>query len=242
MSVSQIAREAGLSRQGVYDLLAGRPSRSGVELAAFRDRDFVALLGRLSAGFAFQLPFVVSLASMPESALKDAANRVDFSGCIGRVDWASEALHALNDKSRRWFLEHDPAATTVEYHAEADVHLFRLEPEVPPLWFAVEASNIVHQLRACLDNLVWQLVFANRGKPRRGERGNNFPIIPVRKIHKAFVKHTQNSLRGVHPDHRTLIERLQPYKEPGWKWESTPGRSRHTFERGQASGTPASRA
>lgn len=26
VSVSQIAREAGLSRQGVYDLLAGRPS------------------------------------------------------------------------------------------------------------------------------------------------------------------------------------------------------------------------
>lgn len=26
VSISQIAREAGLSRQGVYDLLAGRPS------------------------------------------------------------------------------------------------------------------------------------------------------------------------------------------------------------------------
>jgi len=138
----------------------------------------------------------------------------DLGGCIARVDWATKALHTLNEKTRVWILENDPYSTAVEYHPEADVHVFRLATEAVPVAFGIVTGNIVHQARAALDNLVWQLVILNGGKPRGGMRGNAFPILLPKHDHHAFAKNTKNTLSGVHPDHRTLIEGLQPYQRP----------------------------
>ncbi len=101
-----------------------------------------------------------------------------------------------------------------EYNPEANVHVFRLESKLPPLRFGIAASNIIHQLRATLDNLVWQLVILNRKEPRGGPRGNSFPILFSDHDHHAFSQSTRNALCGVHPKHRALIEGLQPYKHP----------------------------
>jgi hypothetical protein len=95
-----------------------------------------------------------------------------------------------------------------------DIHTFRLIAEPIPQRFGVIAGNIVHQIRASLDNLVWQLVIANNGKPSGGIGGNAFPILTRLDPNKNFGDLTRSTLRGVHPVHRALIEGLQPYQRP----------------------------
>jgi hypothetical protein len=122
---------------------------------------------------------------------------------------------ALDYKTGCWIDENDPSRTVTEYYPEADVHVFRLDTELPPKRFSVEAGNIVHQLRSTLDNLVWQLVILNRRKPRGGRWGNCFPILLDIDPDESFGKKTSNSLRGVEGTHKTAIQRLQPNERPG---------------------------
>ncbi len=87
--------------------------------------------------------------------------RPDFEGCRTRIKWVGHALNTLDEEFRVWMLEHDMHAVAVEYQPEPNVHVFRLRPDLPPQRFGVVAGNIVHQIRATLDNIVWQLVIAN---------------------------------------------------------------------------------
>jgi len=120
----------------------------------------------------------------------------------------------LDYKTGCWIDENDPSRTVTEYYPEADVHVFRLDTELPPKRFSVETGNIVHQLRATLDNLVWQLAILNRRKPRGGPRGNCFPILSHMNADETFGEKTSDSLRGVEPTHGAAIQRLQPYERP----------------------------
>jgi len=121
----------------------------------------------------------------------------------------------LDYKAGCWIDENDPSRTVTEHYPEADVHVFRLDTELPPKRFSVEAGNIVHQLRSTLDNIVWQLVILNRREPRAGRWGNCFPILLDLDPDESFGKKTSNSLRGVKGTHRTAIQRLQPNERPG---------------------------
>jgi hypothetical protein len=112
-----------------------------------------------------------------------------------------------------WIDENDLSRTATEYYPEADVYVFRLDTELPPKRLSVEAGNIVHQLRATLDNLVWQLVILNEEEPQGGSRGNCFPNL-FSDPGIGFEQKTSNTLRGVDATHRTAIQRLQPYERP----------------------------
>lgn len=140
----------------------------------------------------------------------------DFEGCFDRLKWVDHALRAFDEEFRVWMLEHDPYPITVEYQAEADVHLFRLGTHPPPARFGIITGNVIHQIRATLDNLIWQLVIANSEEPTPGSRGNQFPIIGDLKENRTFADYTSNSLAGVHPDYVAVIEGLQPYHNPEW--------------------------
>jgi hypothetical protein len=140
----------------------------------------------------------------------------DMTGPADRLKWVDHALRTLDEDFRMWLLENDPNPITVEYQPEANVHAFRLGTQVPPVRFGIVASNIVHQVRATLDNIVWQLVIANGREPTAGSRGNQFPIINALKDNRTFSDYTRNSLAGVHPDNVAVIEGLQPYQNPEW--------------------------
>jgi hypothetical protein len=148
--------------------------------------------------------------------------KADFSGVEARLLWVSHALNTLDEDFRIWMREHNPSATSVEYYPEANVHAFRLEPQLPPIRFGVVASNIIHQLRATLDNLVWQLVIGNGKTPRRGVRGNQFPISFGLKEDATFADYAASNLRGFKPDQVAAVERLQPYMSPNWPLDKTP--------------------
>jgi len=163
--------------------------------------------------------------------MSGAAPRADFEGCVARLMWAGHQLNALDEEFRIWMREHDPHSTTVEYYPEANVHLFRLSNQPPPLRFGVVAGNIVHQLRATLDNLVWQLVFLNGKTPRGGVGGNQFPIMSNLKEGQTFSDETGSKLRGVSPSHAAQIERLQPYMSPDWPTDISPPLNQHPLGR-----------
>ncbi len=110
------------------------------------------------------------------------------------------------------------SSTTVSGGARTGEHT-----QPPPPRFGVVAGNIVHQIRATLDNLVWQLVIANEEEPTGGSGGNQFPIFTEPgKEGVTFVQRTTNTLRGVHPDHVAFIEGLQPYMNPEWSEDTHP--------------------
>jgi len=83
--------------------------------------------------------------------------------------------------------------------------LTRAEPESSPLHLGVIVGDFLHNLRCVLDQLVWQLVVLNGGKP--GDH-NQFPIFDTPD---AYKKKAGRYLRGVAADHRALIETFQPY-------------------------------
>lgn len=68
----------------------------------------------------------------------------------------------------------------------------------------------MHQLRASLDNLVWELVLHNGLAP---SRSNAFPIFDrdTPKVRKRIAA----KLRNVGPEHAAAIEACQPYH---WQW------------------------
>ena len=66
------------------------------------------------------------------------------------------------------------------------------------------AGDAIHNLRAALDHLAWQLAVAGGGANRRTQ----FPIYDDQAIFRANVDAV---LRGVSPTDRATIETLQPY-------------------------------
>jgi len=73
-----------------------------------------------------------------------------------------------------------------------------------PAW-SVLLSEVVHHLRAALDNLVWQLVILNNAEPFCR---NQFPVYTKSAPASGRL---DTMLRGVRCDHRARIEGMQPY-------------------------------
>ncbi len=76
-------------------------------------------------------------------------------------------------------------------------------PEVPIVW-SVRLGEILYNLRSTLDHLVWQLVLANGENPGRH---NAFPIVNA----AVDWQKEERKLKGVAPDVKAMIRRLQPY-------------------------------
>jgi hypothetical protein len=91
--------------------------------------------------------------------------------------------------------------------AQAGQRVFRVKiaEEVPPMWGAI-IGDIVHNLRASLDLLINELVFAAGNQPHRLTQ---FPIgAEVKDLKPAFF----NKIKGTKPTVAALIKRLKPYQ------------------------------
>jgi hypothetical protein len=113
------------------------------------------------------------------------------------VAWAEHAIRDLNELSRQSALL-----------LGDDGH--QTEDDTPRLVRAsLLASNIVHQLRATLDNLVWQLSWLNRQEP--GSQ-NSFPL---RDNDNAQTRRRiGEKLAGLKQEHIDAIKLCQPYHDP----------------------------
>ena len=77
-----------------------------------------------------------------------------------------------------------------------------------PEWWAVAVGEIMHNLRATLDNLVWQLVLANDHQP-----GSQHEF-PVANDEGWYKERSPTKLRDVPEAAFPIIQQVQPYKAP----------------------------
>ena len=72
-------------------------------------------------------------------------------------------------------------------------------------------GDTVYNIRACLNYLAWDLVRAGaEAKPQR-RKGVEFPIYTDRE---RFDRAIQTALPGIRQEHRTIVEKHQPYHVP----------------------------
>lgn len=74
-----------------------------------------------------------------------------------------------------------------------------------PIEVSIICGEVVHQLRSCLDHLVWSMVLKAGNVPARN---NQFPIS---KLSKTFMNDSKNMLKGVPAVAQAKIEKIQPY-------------------------------
>jgi len=123
-----------------------------------------------------------------------------------KVERARKHLKELNQQIRG-FVMVDPYRLTIEVDPDTgqQVVRFRTVGNRPiPLGFGLMAGDVIHNLRAALDHVVYQLAVAGGGD---GEH-SQFPIIEDSDDYRLKEKRL---LEGVVEGQRAIIKGLQPY-------------------------------
>jgi hypothetical protein len=138
-----------------------------------------------------------------------SGQRDPLEGCRARIERAKEHLQHLRSEHRA-FMELDPYGLASYTNPAADefLYLARVSRE-PPVRWGVMAGEIVHHLRAALDNLAWQLVLDGGGTLKKGAGGTGFPIS---RTAKDFKTNGRTKVKGATKEVRTSIENIQPYQ------------------------------
>lgn len=133
----------------------------------------------------------------------------DLTGVLAKLDRAEEHRQEY-DQLVEDFVGAEPYTIYSQYDPETGWHTLRWQVlREPPLQrMALVFGDMVSNLRATLDYLVWQLVLA--GGMRPGRR-TGFPV--VRRA-KDWEVQSKSALRGVQPPWVEEIEARQPYNRP----------------------------
>lgn len=96
--------------------------------------------------------------------------------------------------------------------------VFRFPPKLPPAIFSVIVGEIIYNLRAALDYLVYELACFDS---KQEVEGTQFPIEDSeikfnKRIGNVTAKGKGVYLRGVSPEHVAAIKRLQPFNRCEW--------------------------
>lgn len=121
-----------------------------------------------------------------------------------RIERADEHLAAL-DREIDAFLDEEDRRVVGHFEADSSEYVFKFTGEPPNPRLGLIVGEFAHNLRAALDNLVWQLVRLRGGSPTRR---TEFPIYVSRKRYR---DRGRSALRGVSADDRAAIEAIQPY-------------------------------
>lgn len=127
-----------------------------------------------------------------------------------RLERAWGHLQRLKTESRRW-LKPGPYRVYGELDAERRNKLIKVEIlQDPPAELGLIIGECLHNMRAALDNLVYDLARSYRSVPlsKSIARDSQFPIF---KNRDQFMDKGMNQIRGVAPAAKTIIKDLQPY-------------------------------
>jgi hypothetical protein len=128
-----------------------------------------------------------------------------LAGCWAKIERAKELIIDL-DSAIKMLLDSGAYLIAGECQPEQSRYVFKLMGPPVPLRIAVTAGEVIHQLRACFDHVVWALASKN-GLPDTDRIA--FPVCSTSEKYDATVKN--GILRGVSASDRLLIEALQPY-------------------------------
>jgi hypothetical protein len=96
-----------------------------------------------------------------------------------------------------------------EFDAQTGQHVFRAQRDsVRPDWLSPVIGDCVHNMRAALDYLAWELVGITGNK---GTTSNEFPIFTDPRLYR---RHAPIKVLGVPDKAITVFEQLQPFYGP----------------------------
>jgi hypothetical protein len=136
-----------------------------------------------------------------------------LAGCEAKLERAKVHFNSLDTVAAEFF---ESKTDTYRIVTEVDVKNSRFVGRVRitgefPLDWSVIVGDVLQNLRAALDHVLWQLVIANGCKPGFG---NSFPIfdkLPPEDPSHPDRERWNRHVKGVHPDAVRFIEFCQPY-------------------------------
>ncbi len=130
-----------------------------------------------------------------------------FDGVRVKVERAKEHIRDL-EASVQEFRRIEPYKVVAYDEPDTGDLVFKVEVSAqPPLRWGAIAGDVIHNLRASLDVLVWQLVLVNERKPDRMRTG-----FPISESAHEFKSKGLRKVKGVPDEAVHLIKAAKPYK------------------------------
>jgi len=141
--------------------------------------------------------------------------QVSFNGCWAKVNRAKQHRDALEEYIKETFsIKANLPTLGAKFDTESGEHIVYINrvPDLGPFLdnVALFVGDVVHNLRCALDHLAFQLALYHQGgslTPQQ-ERDVQFPTF---NSEEKFRKKRDRYLKYIAPEHRTIIEGLQPY-------------------------------
>jgi hypothetical protein len=141
-------------------------------------------------------------------------NHGDLSGVLLKIDRAKAHLDDFDRRAERVEAACRKAIIR-DRDKQRSEYVFRFDrvPSIPVELNAI-IGDAIHNLRASLDHLAWQLVLATGGTPSTGPDPTTFPIHEVPPSADRWGRTRPQINPGVPKKLRELLDEVQPYKRP----------------------------
>lgn len=143
-----------------------------------------------------------------------------ISDYLLKLSRARGHLDDLETKVSRWLNgDHHTVRRNRDPHRPDHISIRVTAQDIPVDPFALLVGDILHNLRGCLDHLVYALALKHTNPlPDEFTKGSQFPIFGDKTSKgllgagpQMFQSNGLNGIRGIHPDAQTIIKSLQPY-------------------------------
>lgn len=126
-----------------------------------------------------------------------------------RLRRVESQIKAIEASYRRFEPRLDRYRLRIEPNEDRTEHVERIYMDWRlPWWWSVAVGEVMHNLRATLDNLVWQLVVASDHQPGQQHE------FPIASDEGWYAKRAAGKLRHVPAVTRAIIDQAQPYGRP----------------------------
>ncbi len=135
-----------------------------------------------------------------------------LDGAFDRVRRAEEHLADL----KRRITEAEANTSLVQFHraeGRVGIGMAPFQPFDRPSILSILVGEIIYNLRAALDYLIFELARLDSGQVQHGTQ------FLIESAPEGFMAHKEGRLKGINASHVARIERLQPYQ--GCQWTKT---------------------
>jgi hypothetical protein len=136
-----------------------------------------------------------------------AAKKATLAGCYAKLARAEQLIQELDRVNRRFFRRNTPVAEIVRDPATGSQQVLATNVKMPPVAHSIIVGDVLHNLRSCLDHLVYQLILAHTGQGPM-YRTYEFPIFVT---DKKFEDNVNRLLRDVSEDGVQRVRQVQPF-------------------------------
>jgi hypothetical protein len=131
-----------------------------------------------------------------------------LAGAIEKFNRAKQQFDELRVEMEAFFItDPKPHASVGKFEPETWEWVERFQViKRPPLRFGVILGDCLHNLRSCLDHVIWQVTLLDDGTP---DDSTQFPV--ASKSEEQFEGMADRRIPGLCPKHRAMVKAAQPY-------------------------------